>query len=454
MIIRKLALPLLCSAILLLQGCAAWQVNQMAAALPSAGPAATLDRLEKLQVSDRDRAQFLLNTGILKLYLGDWSASRQDLETAKAIMESSQAVSITENVAALTTNETLRVYNGTPTDRVLVHVMLALDYLMADDLDGARVEILQADVTMKTLAETSGSSGQLASAAYVAGVIYELNGEYDDALISYRRAYNILTERKEDIPSGLQVSLLNLTKRQGFPKEYKDFAGRFGREAELPGTGEGEWFLFYFDGVVSNKTESRISLYNAEVQTTISVVMPHYLPSLYQPRFMTLVAADRERSGIVENLEVRAREDLADQRAKLLATATARAVAKYNMVQNTKKQSDMGGLLMNIAAVASEQADVRSWNMLPASLQVARGKASLTQPVTLAEQARTLPPLAAFARGGRAVVLTSSLTDALYGWPPLPATAEAESAAPTELSESESNAITTNASQGEPHAMP
>ena len=439
--IRTLALTWLCSAILLLQGCSSWQVNQAAASLSVAGPQATLNRLQSIRPAGRDEAQYRLNTGVLKLYLGDWQGSRQDLEQAKSIMQSTQALSLTENMAAMTANETLRTYNGTPTDQVLVHVMLALGYLMAGDLDGARVEMLQSNVTMKQLAEQEGTLGQLASARYLAGVIYELNGEWDDALISYRHCYAILQDRGESIPEALQVSLLNLTKRQGFAKEYQDFSGRFGRQAELPGKDEGEWFLFYFDGVVSSKTETRISVFDAGVDAMVSVVMPHYPPSTYYPRALSLVGQGRQRSGIVENLEVRAREDLDAQRAKILAAATVRAVAKYKMVKEAQSKNDFSGILMNIATVVSEQADVRSWNMLPASLQIARIKAPLQAPVSLAEMAFNLPSLEQFSQRRSAVVLANSLTDQVFVWPPLPVSAVPEEAAITEV-------------QGETHAAP
>ncbi|MCK5791247.1 MAG: hypothetical protein KAH34_10405 [Ketobacter sp.] len=417
---QRLALIGLFSALLLLQACAAWQVNQAAASLATAGPRATLARLEQIPTSGRDQAQLLLNTGVLKLYLGDWQGSRDDLEQAKAIMSSMQAVSVTENFAAMTANETLRTYNGTPTDQVLVHVMLALGYLLSGDPDGARVEMLQADVTMQRLAEEDSTLGQLASARFLAGLIYEVNGERDDALISYRRSYNILSDRGEPIPEALQISLLNLTQRQGFRQEYEVFSKRFGRQAQLPATDEGEWFLIYFDGVISNKTETRLSVYDGEVDTMVSVVMPHYAPVNYQPRGLTLVGGQRQRSAMIENLEVRARQDLDAQRAKLLAAATVRAVAKYKMVQEAQSKGDFGGILMNIATVASEQADVRSWNMLPSSVQVARITSKLNQPVSLAERAVTLPPQSEFAPAGKAIVLASSLIDQVYSWPSLP----------------------------------
>lgn len=435
----------MCGAMLFLQGCASWQVNQAAASLSVAGPEQTLTLLQKINPPNRDRAQFLLNTGVLKLYVGDWVGSRKDLDEAKSIMQSLQAVSVSENFAALTTNETLRTYTGTRTDQVLVHVMLALGYLMSGDLDGARVEMLQANVTMKQVADSDSTHGQLASARFLAGLIYELNREWDDALISYRRAYDIMKARNEAIPRGLQISLLNLSKRQGFDEEYKEYSNRFGLEAEPPKQGEGEWILLYFDGVVSNKTETRISVFDQSVDTMISVVMPHYPSSIYQPRFLSLASQDhKQRSGILENLESRVREDLGRDRAKVLAAATVRAVAKYKMVQEAQSNgNNFSGILMNIASVASEQADVRSWNMLPASLQVSRMVAPLDQSVQLMEKGQVLPALNEFSQQRYAVVFSSSLSARLFGYPALP-----QKKAP------EDQPLPDQPLQGEPNATP
>jgi len=416
---RKALACLLCGAVFLLQGCTSWQVNQLASALPSVGPEQTLAHLETITPSNRDRPQYLLDMGLLKLYTGDLQGSRQDLNEAKDIMVSLQAVSVTENLSAVTINETLRSYSGSPSDRVLVHVILALAYLLDGDVDGARVEMLQADVTMQEEADGDSLSGQTASARFLAGVIYELQGERDNAFISYNRAYNIMKARSEPIPEALQTGLLYLAKRQGRNDDYKKFSAEFKREAELQEPNQGAWFVFYHDGVVSNKGETRISVFDAEVDTMVSVVMPHYYPSNYYPTPLQLSLADKTaKTQVVENLESRAREDLEKENAKNLAAATVRAVAKYKMVQEAQSKGDLTGVIMNLATVASEQADVRSWNMLPATIQVARLTAPADQALTLASRSRTLPSLEQLTEGKFVVVLASSISERVFTYPP------------------------------------
>jgi len=427
---RFLASPVLVLCLLYLQGCTSWQINQLATVLPAAGPEATLKKLEGIDPPARDSGQYLLNRGLLKLYTGDLAGSRRDLEQAKAIMLSLRAVSLSENLGALTTNETLRSYGGTPSDQVLVHAMLAMGYLFDGDLDGARVEMLQADVTMNQLGDPESVSGQLASVRFLAGLIYELNGELDDALISYRRAHGIIKARGEAVPQALAASLLNLSlRRNGHNSnsdEYQKYVSEFGRKASLPDASEGQWIVYYHDGVVSNKNETRLWVFAPEIEAQISVVMPHYPPSRYQARHISIRAGNRTGSAssearkteVIEMIEQRAREDLADQTATILAATVLRSVTKYQMVREARKSSELGGLIANIAGVLSEQADVRSWNMLPSSIQVARLVAPLDAPLQIVEKDLLLPALNSSGARGYGVVLVNSLNNRLLSYPP------------------------------------
>ncbi|MEE8059846.1 MAG: hypothetical protein V3T17_18740 [Pseudomonadales bacterium] len=350
------------------------QINALADSLHIIGAKQTLQALEKIDPKLRDRAQYLLNRGTLKRLTGDLEASTIDLRSAKNIMVSLQATSVTENVAAVTVNETLRSYTGTPSERVLLHQLLAYNHLQQDDLDGARVEMLQADVTMREVAKADNLRGQLASAHYLTGIIYELNGEWDDAMISYRRVVEIMDEHHQSIPAALQDSLLQTSYRQGFAEEYKRYVKRFSRQAQTFKNGDRELLVLYADGIVSNKQQHFVSVYSIERLQNVSLAIPYYPPSNYRPQYFTLhVAGKYHRTQILENIEDLARQDLADELPRITATTLLRVVAKYQAAKKTReKQGDLAGVLVNIAATFVEQADLRSWNMLPSSLQVAR----------------------------------------------------------------------------------
>ncbi|MBL0709771.1 MAG: hypothetical protein JJV99_01960, partial [Colwellia sp.] len=154
-----------------------------------------LIKVQQIDYDDKDLAQHQLNIGYLQLLSGDFNGAIESLELAKRRMGSLQAVSVSENLSSATVNETLRSYTGWPTDRALVHGMMALAYLLNQDLMGARVEVLQANTLMQHLAESDDLLGQLAFVHYISGVVYELNNEADNALVSYRLAYNLLRDR-------------------------------------------------------------------------------------------------------------------------------------------------------------------------------------------------------------------------------------------------------------------
>jgi hypothetical protein len=359
----------------LVSGCVAQhKINSLAESLQVTGADNTLAAVEKINPNDRDRVQYLLNRGTLDRLSGNLESSTQDFESAKAILRALQASSVSENLAALTINETLRSYSGTPSERVLVHTVLAYNYLQQNDLDGARVEMLQADVTMREVAGGEKLRGQLASSHFLAGIIYELNGEWDNAMISYRNTAQILDQRSQSIPEAVQNSLLQTSYRQGLKEEYQTYANRFSREATPLAAGEKELIVFYSDGIVSHKRQQTISIYSFELQQQITLSVPYYPSTNYYPRTLTLsVSGDNKSTGVLENLEVLARNDLKDEMPGITATTMARVVAKYQLVEKMRReQGDGMAALFNLASTIAEQADLRSWNMLPSSIQVAR----------------------------------------------------------------------------------
>jgi hypothetical protein len=250
---------LLLSAALLLPGCALqqWQVNSITDQLQQGRPELALSAMQALEPSDRDKAQYLLNLGMLKHLNGDIEGSITDLQTATALMELLQAISVREALSAATVNETLRAYPGSPAEQILAQQLLALNYLALGDLDGARVEILKADVLMRQPVYDDKIVGQLASARMIAGLVYELGTEWDNALISYRRAANLMTERGHTLPPALQDSLLRMTKRVGISDEYQQYVNRFGRDAYFPKSDEAEVIAIYWQGLVSPKKQAK-----------------------------------------------------------------------------------------------------------------------------------------------------------------------------------------------------
>lgn len=364
---------LLCA---LLQGCSitSMRVNSLASQLESDPPEQVLSKLEKIAFPERDRVQFLLNYGILKSLSGYFEASIKDLQTAKKVIQQVEAISISENIGAVTVNDTLKSYVATPGEQMLIHQILVTNYLLTGQLNEARVEVLQAQVKAKKFAENSEMTGRLASMEYLAGLVYELLNEVDSAMISYRNAARFMKKREMGIPSVLQNSLLRCSYSLGLKNEYKKYVKLYGKKAERVDTKKGELTVIFWDGIVSAKKQNFITVYVPKLEHNVTLALPYYSDQTKPINPLTFTTGDKVYNTVpIENVEKIVREDLEAQQKVIYSTALARMITKHLAIkmsqgQNTERLS----ILLNITSVLTEAADLRSWNMLPSSIQVAR----------------------------------------------------------------------------------
>jgi len=362
---------LLLAFVFLLSGCAQHNNNRLADDLQFETPESILSALQETKPNDRDIAQYYLNLGYLQLLSGQFPASIESLLIAKKQMQILAATSVSENIGAGTINETLRSYSGYPLDRVMVHNMLALSYLFNQDIEGSRVEMLQADVAMKKLADNDSLSGQLASTHLLSAIIYELLDERSNAFISYQLAENILNQREMPLPTGLKLGLLRMSLKMGNDQAYQRYSQSYPDLVKQIKAKE-QVFVLYFNGVVSNKIQASLTVPSFNGQQLIRIAMPTYPERLPRPLHAQISDVEQlVRSEVAEDVNVIAREDLDKEYPSILLLTTTRAIAKYQVVQETKKKDQLLGTLLNFATLLSEVADLRSWNMLPATIQFA-----------------------------------------------------------------------------------
>jgi hypothetical protein len=288
---------------------------------------------------------------------------------------------------------------------------MSINYLMLNDLDAARVEVLQADVVMKELAREDKPIGQLASAHYIAGLVYELGGELDDAMISYRKAANIMSLRNMPPPPALKSSLLSLSQHLGLDEEYERYREQFDFAVNPHALDAAEIIVIYWDGVVTSKRGNSLSVWAPSLGQAVSLALPYYPPSNYvEHPFNLHVAGQNHRTETIEDVEALLREDLDDESAAIYASTLARMVGKYALVKSASNQDSGLGLLVNIATMLSELADTRSWNMLPSTIQFARfslptGEYSLPFPHYAGSQRAELAGTKLIVSAGQKVVL-------------------------------------------------
>ena len=284
-----------------------------------------------------------LDKGMLRRITNDYSGSNQILEVAKHEIEALHGVSITENLASVTINETLRGYEGDPYEQLLLHAYMAMNYIQLGQIDGARVEMLQANVKMMEWGEEPEEDAFL---RYLEGIIYESLGEFDSALISYRKAYIVYKGKGGNqyppAPVALKKDLLRLLAWQGLQSEYKSYKKEFGMADYSPvkqNKDFGELVVILNNGLAPIRSETAIPIFSSEVQQNLRVAFPIYKypkQNLFSPQ--VTVNQKQYSMETVEDVDALARYSLEQAMPGIMLRATARAVVKYN-TQHTAQES-------------------------------------------------------------------------------------------------------------------
>jgi hypothetical protein len=339
----------------------------------------------------------------------DYSGSNQALEAAKAEMERLYAASVSENTLSFLVNDATVSYAGDDYEQVLVHLYMALNYLELGQPKEARVEALQVDIKLREIGEKipENKFTEDALSRYLTGLIYEELGEWSDAMIAYRKAYEAYKKYQVNfglsMPDMLKHDLLRLAQRQGLTDELAEYRKEFGiappQEENSTPEQEGELVFVLNNGLAPIKREKVVGaiapppsvVVNAakHKQTSLAppVVVNIALP-YYESRPTRVLSARISVSGkqastqIMENIDAIARASLDSRMAAITARSVARAVAKgaiQESVDRAGKNKDneaaaalLSSFIVRVAAVATERADTRSWLTLPASVQLAR----------------------------------------------------------------------------------
>lgn len=334
--------------------------------------------LEKEDRSEKD-VLVSLNKGMLRRMVNDFRGSNQILEVAKRRIESLYGVSVTEQLGAVAINDTLRKYSGARYEQVLVHAFMAMNYIQLNDLDAARVEILQADVKMQEWGEAPEEDPFV---RYLSGIIYEALGETDQAVVAYRKAksiYNATTDKQRlNLPRMVKVDLLRTLASEGLWDEYNNLKNIFGMASFKPtklGDGFGELIVILNNGLAPVRSSNFIiTATGADVVDIVKIAVPIYFSPprlLYQARLVTNGKSVSLET--VENIDALARDALNSEMPAITARAIARAVIKHKTQKGAEEKGGaLAAFLVTIANISTEQGDTRSWTTLPQEIQMAR----------------------------------------------------------------------------------
>ncbi len=371
---RAVSLIFILAITLLGSGCVSftYQKDTLEKHLMSQQPQQALVALDALKLGARDKIIYQLDKGMLLRMQGDIQASNKTLEQSKAMIDKLDAVSLREQAAALSVNDSMRSYMPPLFERAMLHCVIALNYLELNDNNSARVEALQLDELLKQHKEKK----PLPFAHYIIGLIFEANNELDEAMIAYRQSYDDYRASKTKIPLLLQQDLLRLSEHLGLNDEEKKYQQEFQlkqwpTQAELKQ--QGQVVAILFNGLIPRKHSQEINAQSFNNGQLHRISVPFYETRSTQVHSATLIIADQHsQTELLDQLDKHANANLSEKMPAIIARTIARVGVKNKIVDNARDQSPLLGLALNLATFISEQADTRAWNTLPQDILIAR----------------------------------------------------------------------------------
>ncbi|MBI3479410.1 MAG: hypothetical protein HY016_03500 [Nitrosomonadales bacterium] len=368
---------------------------------------AALSEIEKQAGSKTDRVLYLLNKGMVLRMKRDFAGSNQALEAAKAEMERLYTASVSQNALSFVVNDATVSYAGDDYEQVLVHLYMALNYLELRQPYEARVEALQVDIKLREVGEKIPESKftEDALSRYLTGLIYEELGEWSDAMIAYRKAYEAYKKYRVNfglaMPDMLKHDLLRLAQRQGLRDEVAQYRKEFGIEPNMEKNRtheqEGELVFVLNNGLAPIKREKIIGATAPVAIATegqrkhitpappvfVNIALPYYESRPNQVLGARITVSGKQASTqMMENIDAIARASLDTRMGAITARSIARAVAKGSIQASVDKAGSgrdndaaaalISSFVVRVAAIATERADTRSWLTLPANVQLAR----------------------------------------------------------------------------------
>jgi hypothetical protein len=378
--------------ILILTGCAGSHYEAMIG-VQQAVQTGDYQRADELLSKEEDLAQgqnrllYLLDKGMIAHLSGEYEKSNQFFAQAEARIEQLNIISISGTASEWLINDTSQPYGGEDFERVMVHYYMALNYLMLGDLEEALVECRRLNTLLREFNDRYENKNVYKTDAfilYLSGLIYDAMGEVNDAFIDYRNAYNTyISDYQENygtpIPSQLLEQILRTSSSLGFTEDFETYLQKFQGNTwstQQEYRDSARLVVIWDNGLIPYK---RQHIYRHYIETGddnnrgcyVKFAFPEFVQRFptYR-RAMVTVGGNTASLELAEDLSQIAIKNLEDRRIRTIVKAVARNLLKCAAEHEIKKQNEILGWLFAGLTELTEQADTRSWLLLPADIYI------------------------------------------------------------------------------------
>ena len=348
---------------------------------------AKIQNNSKKQYGQKNAVLYNLDLALAHQASYDVEKSLSAFTQAQNLNEELFTKSISAGIGSVMINDNTLPYKMPMYEQAFTYFFTAMNYLAQDNLSDAAVEMRKAVFFLDRYREnTKKIYNDEPFVQYFASMIFEESGQLSSARIARTNALNAYENLKGYFDAQAPSSAL--------PADYKEL---------------GELVFFHYSGKSPLKISNQISvswdrlgfilngnnsLQGVDKQTidavftglygqTIAISYPSYidLPSHGTASALVLPNGKQIKTTPVADIANAAKLTLQEQSSSLWARTATRAATKFILAKQAhniaKKNSDNNGTVLlvdmftNIFNTATEQADTRSWFLLPAQIKMA-----------------------------------------------------------------------------------
>jgi uncharacterized protein len=367
---------------------------------------------DKKAESRKTRLLYFLNRGVVASIQGKHEESNTFLEKAYLLGEDYQKNYLNE-AASYLLNPNIVEYKGEDFELLLIHYYKALNFLKLGDKEAALVECKRMDIKMSRLSSKYTSENKFQRDAFVhtlMGIIYDANGDDNNAFIAYRNALEVYKSDYQrffglDVPHQLKADLLRSAYRNNFTEELRRYEQEFGMKYQPSREPTGDLVFFWHSGLGPIKVETGITFairrgqggmvnftneamslnfsfpvddstyYKSGLSSLefVRIVFPKYVerPAMYTQASLSWQQQTHDLDK-AEDVNAVAFKTLNQRMLLEVGKSLLRVALKKASEYKLRQENDNMGAALGLFNALTEQADTRSWQSVPHSIYYTR----------------------------------------------------------------------------------
>lgn len=366
---------------------------------------------DKKEAEGRNKFLWQVNTGYVESMQANFEASNVAFNQADYIAEDYHK-NIGAEALALVSNPMMKPYKPEDFEVVMVNCYKAFNYLQINDLDNALVEAKRINIKLNALNDKYPNNKNRyrndAFAHVMMGLIYDANGDYNNAFIAYRNALetyetDYTSQFNVTAPEQLKRDILRTAYKTGFYTELQEYETKFNMKYE-PQKDQANLVFFWLNGFGPVKAEWSINFtlipgqggMMTFVNEEMGINFPFFIgsgqenSSLSNLRFLRVAfpkyverqavfnQANIENNGTQyplyksEDINQIAFKTLHDRMMREMANSLLRLAMKKSIEMVASNENKGLGAVVSIANALTEKADTRNWQTLPYSISYTR----------------------------------------------------------------------------------